>query len=118
MPSGRELLSNCNGVHARLQIAEHVVAIAIGGNGVADLLAIGIEQDHFDAGYAAFVAILQAVLVAIEPDAIADGGGLVQASIDGVIDFGGSQLDHIATPVLLKSLSFASSVPASLVVKL
>ena len=65
---------------ARAQVAEQVLAVGIGNVG-GDRLARFVEQRDLYAAHAALVALLDAVAVGVEPHAVADGAGLVDAGI-------------------------------------
>ena len=92
--TGRQAgLVELDAVGARLQIREQIIAIRIRDKRAADGVARRIEQSHFDAGHARFTRILHAVFVGIEPHAVAQLGGAVQARVQARIGLARRQGD-------------------------
>nr|GEU28183.1 hypothetical protein [Tanacetum cinerariifolium] len=89
-------LVELDAVGARFQVGKLVVAAGIGIDRRAHGLAVGVQQRDLDVAHARFAAVLQAVAVLVQPYAVAHGGGLVQAGVDGVVDFAGSHRDLAA----------------------
>ncbi|OEZ98985.1 hypothetical protein DUGA2_55280 [Duganella sp. HH101] len=86
-------------VGARLEVGEAVVAAGIGGRGGAGRIAAGVQQDDLDAGHAGFARVLHAVLVGIQPDAVAQRRALVEAGVDVVVGLAGGQRELVALAV-------------------
>src|SRR5436309_8640178 len=62
-------------------MGERVVAVAAGGRGGHDVVG-GVEQVDGDAVEAGLAGILDAVAVAVDPEAVTDGRGALIAEVD------------------------------------
>ncbi len=88
-------LDEFDAVAAGDQVAEEVVAgvaaAVVGGGGGANDGAAGVAQVDGDAVEAGGYFVLLAVVVAVDPDVVAEAGGLVHAGVDAGVGLAG---DH------------------------
>ncbi len=88
-------LDEMDAVAARGQVVEEVVAgvaaAVVGGGGGGDGAARTVEQVDGDAVEAAGAVVLLAVAVAVDPDVVAEAGGLVEACVDAGVVLAGRQ---------------------------